>query len=36
MACYVAVLLWVTSRRSSVAPATLAAGTGVGIGSGYL
>jgi hypothetical protein len=31
MACYVAVLLWVTSRRSSVAPATLAVGTGAGI-----
>ena len=28
---YVAALLWVTSRRSRVAPATLAAGTGVGI-----
>jgi hypothetical protein len=30
-ACYVVTLLWVTSRRSSVAPATLAAGTGVGL-----
>ncbi len=30
-ACYVVVILWVTSRRSRVAPATLAAGTGVGI-----
>jgi len=30
-ACYVVVLLWVTSRRSSVTPATLAAGTGVGL-----
>jgi hypothetical protein len=29
--CYVVTLLWVTSRRSSVAPATLAAGTGVGL-----
>lgn len=30
-ACYVAALLWLTSRRSPVAPATLAAGTGTGI-----
>ena len=30
-ACYVVILLWVTSRRSSVAPATLAIGTGVGL-----
>jgi hypothetical protein len=30
-ACYVVVLLWVTSRRSSVTPATLAAGTCVGL-----
>jgi hypothetical protein len=30
-ACYVVTLLWVTSRRSSVAPATLAVGTGVGL-----
>ena len=30
-ACYVVVLLWVTSRRSSVTPATLAVGTGVGL-----
>jgi hypothetical protein len=30
-ACYVVVIFWLTSRRSSVAPATLAAGTGVGI-----
>jgi len=30
-ACYVVTLLWVTSRRSSVTPATLAAGTGVGL-----
>ena len=30
-ACYVVVFLWVTSRRSSVTPATLAAGTGVGM-----
>jgi len=30
-ACYVVVILWLTSRRSSVAPATLAAGTGAGI-----
>jgi hypothetical protein len=27
----VVILLWVTSRRSSVTPATLAAGTGVGL-----
>ena len=30
-ACYVVVLLWVTSRRSSVTPATLTIGTGAGI-----
>jgi hypothetical protein len=30
-ACYIVVILWVTSRRSSVTPATLAVGTGVGI-----
>jgi hypothetical protein len=30
-ACYVVILLWVTSRRSSVTPATLAVGTGAGI-----
>lgn len=30
-ACYVVTLLWVTSRRSSVAPATLAVGTSVGL-----
>jgi hypothetical protein len=30
-ACYVITLLWVTSRRSSVTPATLAIGTGVGL-----
>ena len=30
-ACYVVTLLWVTSRRSSVTPATLAVGTGVGL-----
>jgi hypothetical protein len=30
-ACYVAILLWVTSRRSSATPATLAVGTGAGI-----
>ena len=29
-ACYVVTILWLTSRRSSVAPATLAVGTGVG------
>ena len=29
--CYVVVILWLTSRRSSVAPATLAAGAGAGI-----
>ena len=30
-ACYVVVLLWVTSRRSSVTPATLTIGTGAGL-----
>ena len=30
-ACYVSVLLWATSRRSSVTPATLTVGTGVGV-----
>jgi hypothetical protein len=30
-ACYVVLILWLTSRRSSVAPATLALGTGAGI-----
>ena len=30
-ACYVVILLWVTSRRSPVTPATLAVGTGAGI-----
>ncbi len=30
-ACYLTAILWVTSRRSRVAPATLAAGTGAGI-----
>ncbi len=36
MACYVIVILWVTSRRSWVTPATLTAGTGVGIGFGLV
>lgn len=36
MACYVAVILAVTARRSSVAPATLAIGTGAGIGLGVV
>ena len=30
-ACYLVILLWVTSRRSSVTPGTLATGTGVGL-----
>ena len=30
-ACYVVLIFWLTSRRSSVAPATLAVGTGAGI-----
>jgi len=30
-ACYVVAILWLTSRRASAAPATLAAGTGVGV-----
>jgi hypothetical protein len=30
-ACYVVIILWVTSRRSSVTPATLTVGTGAGI-----
>ena len=34
IACYVAVTLAVTARRSSVTPATLAAGTSAGIGLG--
>ena len=36
MALYVAAILWMTSRRSQVAPATLAAGTGAGIGLGLV
>ena len=36
VACYVAVILAVTARRSSVAPATLAVGTGAGIGLGVV
>jgi len=36
IACYVAVILAVTSRRSSVAPATLAAGVGAGAGLGIV
>ena len=35
-ACYVVVILWVTSRRSRVTPATLTAGTGVGIAFGLV
>jgi len=35
-ACYVVILLWVTSRRSSVVPATLAAGTGAGVAFGLV
>lgn len=36
MALYVAAILWMTSRRSRVAPATLAAGTAVGIALGLV
>jgi len=36
IACYVAVILAVTARRSSVAPATLAIGTGAGVGLGVV
>jgi len=36
MALYVAAILWMTSRRSQVAPATLAAGTGAGIALGLV
>src|ERR1039457_6321572 len=34
MALYAAAILWLTSQRSRVAPATLATGTGVGIAVG--
>ena len=36
MALYVAAIFWVTSRRSRIAPATLAAGTGAGIALGLV
>src|SRR5262249_37641586 len=36
IACYVAVILAVTARRSSVAPAMLAIGTGAGVGLGVV
>ena len=36
MALYLAAVLWMTSRRSRVAPATLAAGTGAGIALGLV
>jgi hypothetical protein len=36
MALYVAAILWMTSRRSRVAPATLAAGTGAGLALGLV
>ena len=36
MALYAAALLWLTSRRSRVAPATLAAGTGAGVALGLV
>jgi len=36
MALYVAAIFWMTSRRSRVAPATLAAGTGAGIALGLV
>jgi len=35
-ACYVVLLLWLTSRRASPAPATLAVGAGTGIVSGLV
>ncbi len=36
MALYVTAILWVTSRRARIAPATLAAGTGAGIALGLV
>jgi hypothetical protein len=36
MALYLAAILWMTSRRSRIAPATLAAGTGAGIALGLV
>jgi hypothetical protein len=36
MALYVAAILWMTSRRSRVAPATLAVGTGAGLALGLV
>ncbi len=36
VALYVAAMLWMTSRRSRIAPATLAAGTGAGIALGLV
>ncbi len=36
MALYVAAIFWMTSRRSRIAPATLAAGTGAGIALGLV
>ena len=36
MALYLALILWMTSRRSAIAPATLAAGTGAGIALGLV
>ncbi len=36
MALYAAAILWLTSQRSGVAPATLAAGTGAGIAAGVV
>jgi hypothetical protein len=36
IALYVAAILWMTSRRSRVAPATLAAGTGAGVALGLV